>query len=690
MGIRERLAFTLVKAAGLLKPYNHVPLYMDKHPVYTDWNIEKAIKEGYKAHIYVYACIRLLSRQASSVPWVVWKKQRGSNSKKWVEQPEHQLSLLMSKPNEFHSGQDLMESLVIYLNVGGEAPWFVVEVRGMPVEIWPMQPQYFQPVPSKENYIERYEYTVNEKPYPYPPETILFHKFFDPANPYRGLAPLKAAARIVDTDNEAIDWNKVAMQNRTISDVVFSSQNPMDEDQWSLAVRMVKERYSGKENARRPWVVAGLKPERMDRSPVEMDFIETRKLNREDVCAVFGVPPVLVGVQDKSTYNNYITAKAALWEDNILPFMDDIKSSLNLRLTPRYGDEFYLDYDTRNVPALQRMMLDKAKAGKVFFDMGIPVSQINEKLDLPFEEYEGWDEPSKPQQGITGPIQAEPIKEETVKSHKVIPRVVKKRLKEQLGKITPDDRWNMFVKAIEPREKELIEVLKTLFNQQEIEVINKISKGAQSVDEALFDFDEVIKVFAESVRPLLAKILIEHGKRALTEVAEAGKASGWQFETKEVTFDIHNPNVVEWLLTAEQTFAEHVNETTWNELRISLAEGYEAGESIPDLANRVKAVMDIAKTHRAVMIARTEVVGTSSQGALVGYAQSGVVDKKEWIAARDHRTRHWHLSADGQVVELNDKFVIGGEKMNAPGDIGASAKNRVNCRCTIAPVIDVD
>ena len=689
MGIRERIAFALVKAAGLLKPYNHVPLYMDKHPVYTDWNVEKAIKEGYKAHIYVYACIRLLSRQASSVPWVVWKKQRGSNSKKWVEQPEHQLSLLMAKPNEFHSGQDLMESLTIYLNVGGEAPWFVVEVRGMPVEIWPMQPQYFQPVPSKENYIERYEYTVNGKPYPYPPETILFHKFFDPANPYRGLAPLKAAARIVDTDNEAIDWNKVAMQNRTISDVVFSSQNPMDEDQWSLAVRMVKERYSGKENARRPWVVAGLKPERMDRSPVEMDFIETRKLNREDVCAVFGVPPVLVGVQDKSTYNNYITAKAALWEDNILPFMDDIKSSLNLRLTSRYGDEFYLDYDTRNVPALQRMMLDKAKAGKAFFDMGIPVSQINEKLDLPFEEYEGWDQPNKLQTELNVPNQTDSLKQ----GKSQLPLEFKKKLKEQLSK-TPDDRWNMYVKAITPRENEFINLLKNLFQQQEDEAISKL-KGAKSADEVLFNLAAAANQFTEAARPLFAKVLLEHGKNAFGEVVTAVKAGGWDFETKvdvlpDGTFDIYNPEVTDWLLEAEQTFAQHVNQTTWDELRLSLAAGFEAGESIPNLAERIKHVMDIAKISRATMIARTEVVGASNQGALIGYSQSGVVDKKEWIAARDHRTRHLHLSTNGQIVDLNDNFTVGGEPMNAPGDIKASAKNRINCRCTIAPVIAID
>lgn len=48
----------------------------------------------------------------------------------------------------------------------------------------------------------------------------------------------------------------------------------------------------------------------------------------------------------------------------------------------------------------------------------------------------------------------------------------------------------------------------------------------------------------------------------------------------------------------------------------------------------------------------------------------------------DSRTRPEHREADGQIMELDEPFDVGGEKMQAPG-VGGSAKNVCNCRCCL-------
>jgi uncharacterized protein with gpF-like domain len=75
---------------------------------------------------------------------------------------------------------------------------------------------------------------------------------------------------------------------------------------------------------------------------------------------------------------------------------------------------------------------------------------------------------------------------------------------------------------------------------------------------------------------------------------------------------------------------------------------------------------------------------------------------KEWIAAKDQRTRgnpfdghkdkanHWGM--DGQVVDFDGKFIDpkNGHQLSFPGDTDAKAEDVCNCRCSVAPIAKRD
>lgn len=55
---------------------------------------------------------------------------------------------------------------------------------------------------------------------------------------------------------------------------------------------------------------------------------------------------------------------------------------------------------------------------------------------------------------------------------------------------------------------------------------------------------------------------------------------------------------------------------------------------------------------------------------------------KIWISTNDDRTREAHRLADKQVVDYDEKFSVGGEKLDWPVvDPNASPGNVINCRC---------
>lgn len=59
--------------------------------------------------------------------------------------------------------------------------------------------------------------------------------------------------------------------------------------------------------------------------------------------------------------------------------------------------------------------------------------------------------------------------------------------------------------------------------------------------------------------------------------------------------------------------------------------------------------------------------------------------QKQWNAILDTRVRPAHADADGQTQNVGDPFIVGGQKLPAPGDssMGATIDNIANCRCTV-------
>lgn len=54
---------------------------------------------------------------------------------------------------------------------------------------------------------------------------------------------------------------------------------------------------------------------------------------------------------------------------------------------------------------------------------------------------------------------------------------------------------------------------------------------------------------------------------------------------------------------------------------------------------------------------------------------------KDWTAILDNNTRAAHAAADGQKVEIDQNFIVGGEQMKYARDPNASPRNIMKCRC---------
>ena len=147
-----------------------------------------------------------------------------------------------------------------------------------------------------------------------------------------------------------------------------------------------------------------------------------------------------------------------------------------------------------------------------------------------------------------------------------------------------------------------------------------------------------------------------------------------------------------WIALIGGQKIKRITDTTFSQIVNALREGVAEGEGSAAVAKRIRDVGSGVGRVRAEVIARTELHSASMQAQreTIDMQPEGVREqmRQEWVAAEDERTRPAHRAADGQIVELDERFDVGGEALQYPGDPAGSAGNIINCRCVSAPVID--
>ena len=114
------------------------------------------------------------------------------------------------------------------------------------------------------------------------------------------------------------------------------------------------------------------------------------------------------------------------------------------------------------------------------------------------------------------------------------------------------------------------------------------------------------------------------------------------------------------------------------------------GKSVYKIADDLQKDLTNMERASAIRTARTAVTSAQNGGrqdTMNAAAKMGIKLRKRWVSAKDMRVRDAHGKADGQTVNTDEPFIVGGEKLMFPGDTSsASGWNLYNCRCGMRTV----
>jgi SPP1 gp7 family putative phage head morphogenesis protein len=609
----------------------------------------------------------------------------------------HPLLDLLHRPNPVMAGAAARKLLQLWLDIKGEG--FAILERnaaGMPVEMWPVPPHWIADIgvgtrPFRASYLA-WQREI-------PASDVLWLRDLDAENPYgRGSGVGEALADELSADEYAAKMVAAKLFNAGVPDMMVGIESASGDDARELKARWEREhRGPSKQGGIFVYPKGKMTIEKLSPTFVDLALNDLRSWQRNIVVQVFGMPPEILGIIENSNRSTIDCAEYLFARGVVVPRLEMLRSDLQERLVPEFDEKLILDYDSP-VPE-DREFKAKAMQGAPFAFM------LDEHRELAgFAALDGQRGQVFPVPTGTGfapdPSKVKPATPTVgLLPGRALPADPAWARRRRVWAVRPGWNSRVWERSVLRAQDDAAagfrdDVVIPLFRAQLDRLLAMIPRERvfKRDDEEGTSLVDAILAELDASKPEWAS---EAEKAILDALGDMGRETYAQLGLDPEAFSLDDPAVVEWAKDKSFAFATDVVDTTAGTIRESLAEALDAGESYEDIARRLQQHYatwcgddgDLEAT-RAMVIARTETVAAQNAGVLQGFAQSGVVEGKVWMTIGDANVRASHAAIDGEIVGLDSRFSNG---LRFPGDPeNGAAADRINCRCTMQPAIQVE
>ena len=178
-----------------------------------------------------------------------------------------------------------------------------------------------------------------------------------PRHPELWLSMLEQLRDTLETEAAAKLANRSLMQRGGKHSVILKTPKNFGAGTSAVLERLADQyqrRHGGVDNWGRPLILEdGMEPVLLDQSPREMEYIEGRRLNREEVAAAADIPPPAIGILDRATFSNVTEQNRMLYRLTMPPLLQSFEAMINFDLRdgrhgrpgpPDFGDAFYFEH----------------------------------------------------------------------------------------------------------------------------------------------------------------------------------------------------------------------------------------------------------------------------------------------------------------------------------------------------------
>ena len=315
---------------------------------------------------WVYAAVNAIAQEvARQKPTIVRRDCHRPDACEPVA-PTHPLVRLLADPNPWLTSWELWYLTTVYLELTGNCYWYAAPAAGdgirraAPRELWIIPTPWVRELPDPRAYNSGYEDAAPGSPAEvFAPDDVIHLKYPNPLDPHVGLSPLQANALTIDANMELLRSRHQAFQSGQRPGIVLRTEQTLSDTTVRRLEERIAARFGGRDNWHRPLILEqGLSASPWTLSPAEMDYLNSSRLTREEIFAIFRVPGPIAGLVENMGLGAdiWFGARAMFCESAVQPKLELIGQALTRDLGRRFGDDLVIafpDCSPRN-PAERR------------------------------------------------------------------------------------------------------------------------------------------------------------------------------------------------------------------------------------------------------------------------------------------------------------------------------------------------
>lgn len=291
------------------------------------WNLDDWAAAGrsamYERHLWVFAAVTKLARGEARLPRKVYVRDR--NGDRSAIDPDAPLAQLMRRPNKTLTPFEFWQWISATRDLHGRAP--VEKIRdsgGRVVELRPIHPTRMRLLEDG-----RYEITgpgSNDRRVVAAAD-ILDRRAYNPRTFTRGTSPLEPLRMTLEAEWAARVAGASFFARGVRPGVVLKHPKSLSDPAQTRLRKQMDELHAGAQNTGRTMLLEeGMEAQVVSLDAEEAAYIDSRKLNREEVCAAFDVAPPVLHILDRATFSNIIEQNRAHYRETMGVRVNEVDS----------------------------------------------------------------------------------------------------------------------------------------------------------------------------------------------------------------------------------------------------------------------------------------------------------------------------------------------------------------------------
>jgi HK97 family phage portal protein len=290
---------------------------------------------------WVYVAISRIAEAAALVPLRVLRVE----GDKRLQVIHHPLERLLDHPNPFQSRFELFEQTIGYLELTGNAYWYLVgDGRGMPAEIWVLRPDRVSIVPDAQQLVRGYLYELDGQRIALDHAEVIHFRRWHPGSDYYGLSALEAGKAAIEADRAMSRWNQATFaEGHGVPAGIVQIRETISDSDYERLRREWRESYGSGQRRTAFLRGGGVEWQHIGLSHTDLDFLKGRQAHRDEILNIFGIPVGLVS--ENATEANASVAERQFIERTLYPKLVRIAQKITRDLLPFYPGEHVAQFD---------------------------------------------------------------------------------------------------------------------------------------------------------------------------------------------------------------------------------------------------------------------------------------------------------------------------------------------------------